>query len=379
MATRTKAKPAAAKGKAKNTKAQKPAAPKAAAKPKKVAILENGAFAKFTGYQSEMPKDEVIFNQDDLLIILASEETEDGVLYDAVKAEDYADFLEDEDSVEGGQVAAGEISAIKGGALTAAKERFIPVPVVGKLADMLEENDDAVAVAVALNEEINESYFWMGGALAKVLQEGLHLKENGGDFEGEDAFNDFCQDNFGFKASKGRTLARIYSTYSALEGFDPNSLAGIGWSLAAKAEKYVTEENVDEVLDVVSSDGVNQRNADFELSQKFAKDGTSDSGRSTSRNSNAPVTKTLTFRLEEVSAEVVEMALQQMMKQGDIASEALALEAICSEWAGEFAATQTTQKRIASKARAAAKGREMKAEGAKAPAKTKAAAKGRKK
>lgn len=364
MAARTKSKPAAkaapkakapAKGKAKATKAS------AASKP--VAdLLEIGAFVKFKGYANEVSDDESVFVEGDVLYIAEVDTDGDVTMYSCIPASEVSEFLENGDeNVTGGQVAPSEVSEIKGGALDKAREQYMPISLVGRMEELLDEHKgDAVELADALHEDIQQSYFYMGGALAQVLKSGTYLTENGGDYEGDEAFNDFCQDHFGFKASKGRQLARIYSTFSALPDFDPEDLAGIGWSIAGKLEKYVTPENVDEVLDAAKEDGVTQRTVDAVMKEKFVDaDGKSASGRSTSRGGDKLVMKSMSFRLSEDSADTVEIALQQCMKQNGIESMELALERICLEWGQEHIETKTAATNLQRKANKAAKAREL--------------------
>lgn len=375
MAIKAKAKPKAKAGKAtaaKKSPAKK--APKAAAKAQKPeAMLEAGAFVEFTGYRSEMADDEVVFADGDTLKILEIDtDNADGVLYTCIKASDIEEFEENGDeNVEGGQVAPSEIKSLKGRALELVREQFIPVHMIGKLSDMMDEHESATDVAIELNQAINENYFYLGGALARVLQTGEYLTENGGGYEGEDAFHEFCQNEFGFKASKGRQLARIYQTFSELPDFDAERLSTIGWSKANMIERFVTEDNVDDILE--TAENTTQRELTGVLKEQFvAADGKTASGKAAGRGGDKLVTKTLNFRLTEDSAESVEIALQQCMKQSGIASLDLALERICVEWAQDHVQTKSAAKSIKTKANKAAKAREAASAG-KAPAKAEAA------
>lgn len=379
-ATKTKPthKPAAsppATTKAKATKAD--AAPKSGKKAAKATadaaknkapavILEAESFAKFTGYRTNVPKDEAVFKADDVLFILGSATDDNGkVTYTAINAKDIATYEEHgEEAVVGGEVASNEVAEIKGAALEKVKEQYVPVIVFGKLSELLDANDDdAIEVARELSNQIQANYFWLGGALAKVFQAGTYLKSNGGKYTGENAFHDFCQAEFGFSGSKGRQLARIYTTFSAMEGFDPeDQLAGMDWSKVAIAERFVTPDNVNEVLKLV--DKTSQRDLAVTLKQKFAAgDGKTVSGKAASRGPSIQK-KTLTFKLDEDAAETVELVLQQAVKQFGI-PEAAALERIMVMWAEDNVDGDAAKKRIAAKAKAAEKAR---AEAAKAAA-----------
>lgn len=378
MATKTRTKPTAAATKA--TKATAKKAPTAKATPAKAAnkkapakkaekesakaqkpeaLLEVGALVEFTGYRGEISEEEATFAAGDILKILElDDDNEAGILYNCIKATDIAEYEESGDeTVEGGQVAPSEVKELKGRALERAQEQFVPVAMIGKLTAMMAEHDNATEVAIELNQSINESYFYLGGALARILQTGEYLKENGGDYDGEDAFGEFCQNEFGFKASKGRQLARIYHTFSSLPDFDPERLASIGWSKANMIERFVTEDNVEDLLDVAES--TTQRQLTPVLKERFVEaDGKTASGKAAGRASEKLVVKTMSFRLSEDSAESVEIALQQCMKQNGIESMDLALERICVEWAQDHVQTKRAAATIKSKSNLAAKKRE---------------------
>lgn len=371
MATKTKAKPTAASKKtsAKSTTKKAPAkkapAKKAEkqAKPQTADLLAAETLVVFTGYRGQLAEDEAVFTESEQLYIVSVDEEEDGVMYSCIRGADVAEYLENgEENVEGGQVAPSEVRALKGNALEKARDHFMPVPVFGELAELLDKNGgDAIDAAEELYQNIQENYFWMGGALAKILKDGSYLTENGGNFSGDEAFNDFCQETFGFKASKARSLARIYSTFSSLPNFDPKALAGLGWSKASKAEKYITPENVEDVLDAASDEGVTQRNIDAILKEKFVSENKTASGRQATRGGDKLVMKTITLKLAEVSAETVELVLQSCMKQYGIEDMSLAAERIFTEWAQENLEGKSAKQKIGAKARKAAKEREARA------------------
>jgi hypothetical protein len=345
----TKAAPAkAAPAKAKAAPAKKAA--EAAAKPAKpVAVLAVGAFVKFLGYRANVTKDEAIFKADEILYLIEVGTADDkSVVYSAIKAADLGEYQDSGlDNITGGEVTPQEVAELKGTALEKATEQFTPVAIIGKLEDLLAEAEgDAIQVAVELNREIQAAYFWMGGALAKILQEGTYLKANGGQFDGEDAFNEFTNAEFAFSGSKGRALARIYTTFSKIEGFDPDRLASVDWSKVSIAEKYVTPENVDTVLEIAESS--TQRELAVTLKEKFASGNTTPSGKTASRSSIQKVT--LAFKFEEDAAETVKLVIKQAMTQIGTESESLALERIMLEWAEDHVDGDTAKKRIQSKA-----------------------------
>lgn len=368
MATKTKAKPATTKATASAKATPKNLNKKAAAKAstdvvvktgKPSVVFEVGQLVRFGGYKSNMDADDAVFSEGDMLYITeVDDDSESGILYSCISAKDIAEYEENGDeNVSGGQVSPAEVQELKGSALEKAQDTYLPVAIIGKLQELLDEADgNPIDVAINLNRGIQENFFWMGGALAQILQTGAYLKENGGEYSGEEAFNDFCQAEFAFKASKGRTLARIYKTFSAIPDFDASKLAALDWSKVAIAERFVTSDNIDEVLDVAET--ATQRELAVSLKEKFAnnQDGKTASGRASSRGPSI-VKKSLAFRLDEDAAETVQLVLQQCMKQNGIVSESDALERICVEWADNHVEADAAKKRIASKAAKAAKAR----------------------
>ncbi len=376
MALKTK-KPAAKKTAATKGKAKK-AAPKAAAKPKVVDLFDDNSYARFTGYRNDVDQSEVVFAEGEVVYIIGREEDDEtGVMYTAIKASDIGEYeANGTKNVTGGEVAPSELSKITGKALEKVQEEFTPIAVYGKLEDMLAENDDPIEVAISLNHEIQETSYWLGGALAMVLQSGTYLKENGGEYDGENAWNDFCEGEFGFKANKGHDLARIYRTFSVIPDFDPSKIDTIGWSKAAIATRFVTPDNVDEIIELAEE--TSQRELAATLKEKYVgEDGTTASGKSASRGSTIKRVS-LSFSLDEDTAEGVQLALQAAIKQKGFEGPekvqmALALEAICAEWAADHVQASTKAKSIQTKINKAQKARAAASEPAakaKAPAKT---------
>ncbi|UUV43827.1 hypothetical protein RCKICKAPOO_86 [Rhodobacter phage RcKickapoo] len=362
---------AAAKGKAAPKASEATAATKAAP----VTLLEVGTFVTFTGYKAlgTMPKDEIVFKEGQVLYIAEIVDGEAGATYNCVLGDDVAAYLTEGEEGEftGGEVSPHEVRELKGAQLEKAQEQFMPVVQIGLMGEYLEENgNDPVATAIALSENIQQSYFYLGGALAEVLRTGVYLKSNGGDYEGDEAFNDFCQENFGFKASKGRGLARVYQTYSRIPGFDPQMLENVGWSKAAIAERFIPTddpETVEEILTIAAA--TTQRELANELTAKYSEGNKSVSGRPVSRGPTM-VRRTMKFVLEENAADTVSLVLQAGMKQMGIADEATMLELICQQWAEGNLEAAKAKSSIAAKAKLAAKARaeQEAAEAAKAEA-----------
>ena len=377
-----------AKAATKKVTAKKPAAAKAApAKAKKVAakpkekaapasevqLLEANTFVKFTGYVSEMPEEEQAFEKGDTLYVIGVNPAEGDTptMYDVIPAAQVATYIENPESeeIEGGQCVVQEITALGGRALTDARDTYLPIPSMGKLDDIIEEAEgDLVNAARGLFNDMEQNSFYLGGVLAKVRREGSYLAENGGDYEGETAWNDFCEAEFNFSGAKGGDLARQYTTFAALPGFDPSKLADIGWSKLREIQRYVTEDNVDDLLDTARTS--TKRELSVKLVEQFAgDDNKTAAGKSATRGGGTGIKMlALSFKLPEDSHAAVNMALKEAIKTYGVNTEAEALERIIVSWAEEHVGSATKQKQISNKIEKASKATAKKAPAKKATA-----------
>jgi hypothetical protein len=214
---------------------------------------------------------------------------------------------------------------------------------------------------------MEQNSFYLGGALAMARREGAYLVENGGSYEGENAWNDFCEAEFNFSGAKGGDLARMYTTFAEIEGFDPAKLADIGWSKLREIQRYVTDDNYEELLDEARE--TPRRELKIKLVEKFASDSnTTPTGKAATRGSGSASVKmlSLTFKLPEDSHAAVQLALKEAVMKYGVSTDAEALERIIVAWAEDNVDSATKQKTIASKV--------AKAHKAAAPKKLKAAA-----
>lgn len=336
-----------------------------------VALLDQNTFVKFSGYVSEVPENEQDFEKGDVLYIVGIQPAsgDEPTMYNVIPANQVALYTEDPESedIEASQLVVQEVAALGGRALTEARDSFLPIPSIGKLDSIIEEAEgDLVEAARGLFSDLEENSFYLGGVLAKVRREGSHLKENGGEYEGDTAWEEFCQSEFGFGGAKGGDLARQYTTFAAIEGFDPASLADIGWSKLREIQRYVTEDNVDELLEEAKTS--TKRELSVKLVEKFAGEGNkTESGKTATRGGGSASVKMLaiTLKLPETAHEGVTLALKEAMKLYGVNTEAEAFERVVMAWADDHVQSATKKKQIASKVDAAA------AKGKKAPAKVK--------
>ena len=374
MATR-KLKAAAPKAQAKPAKkAASDAAPKARAKKAseapaekktkpatEIVSLEPSTFVKFSGYVNETAEEDQTFQKGDVLFIVGVVEATDEspLLYECIRAGDvdaYQQNPEDE-NIEGQQLAVQEVQALSGRALQDANESYLPIPSVGDLEQIIEDaGGDLVLASQTVFGQIEQSFFYLGGILAKIKREGAFLVENGGSYEGEDAWNEFCTENFQFSGAKGGDLARLYTTFAAVPGFEPSLMNDIGWSKVREIQRFVTEDNYMELLE----DARNLTRSELKatLTTKYVDEtGRTPSGAVASRpgGGNAIKTLTLHFKLVEDVAAGVQLALDEAVKHYGVENHSQALERIMFEWAEEHVASATKQKRITSKIEKASK------------------------
>lgn len=359
---------AAAKAPAK-TKAKKVAAKPAEKKAKatsEIVALEASTFVKFTGYVNETPEDEQLFQKGDVLYIVGVHEATDDqpIMYDCISGKDVVAYKEnpEDENIEGQQLAVQEVQAISGRALNDANENFMPIPSIGDLDSIIEEaGGDLITASQNVFGQIEQSFFYLGGILAKIKREGSYLSENGGEYEGEDAWNEFCTDNFQFSGAKGGDLARLYTTFAAIPDFDPSLMNDIGWSKVREIQRFVTEDNYQELLEDARS--LTRTELKTQLTTKYVDDsGRTPSGAVASRpgGSNAIKTMSLTFKLVEDAATAVNLALDEAIKVYGVNSHAEALERIIVAWAEEHVSSATKQKKINAKINKAAKTAEPK-------------------
>lgn len=343
------------KAKKVSTKTTESAAPKS-----EVATLEVNTFVGFTGYVSEIPENEQDFTKGDVLYIVKVMPAagDNPTMYDVIPAAQVPLYLEDpeDENIEGAQLIVQEVKALTGKALTDARDTYLPIPSLGKLDDIIgEADDDLVEAARGLFNDMEQNSFYLGGVLAKIRRAGMHLKENGGDYEGDAAWDEFCNGEFGFSGAKGGDLARQYTTFAAIPDFDPSKLADIGWSKLREIQRYVTEENVDELLDTARES--TKRELAVVLVQKYTVEGNkTPTGAKATRGGGAAVTMLpLTMKLAEDAHAAVIMALAEAMKVYGVGTQAEAFERIIVAWADEHVQSATKKKQIASKVDAAAK------------------------
>jgi hypothetical protein len=330
------------------TKKQEPAKPE-------VQILAANTFAKFTGYVQEVSEESRIFEKGQIVYIVdVTEATEDKpTMYTVIAAKDVITYLEDSENpdLEAAMLAVQEAAPLSESASKEAHMSFLPIPSVGRIDELIETaSGDLVTAARNVFAQIEEDYFFLGGLLAKIRQEGSYLVENGGEYEGETAWDDFCKTEFEFSGAKGGDLARMYVTLASIPNFQPDMLHGIGWTKIREIQRYVTEDNLQELLDHARETPKTELKVTLQ-NQYAGADNKTPTGKQASRGGGAAVKMvSLSLRMSEESYGVVQLALKEAQRIYGTKTDAESLEAIITAWAEDNVQSQAAQKRILGKA-----------------------------
>lgn len=179
-------------------------------------------------------------------------------------------------------------------------------------------DQDALDAAKSLIEQVERTYYMLGGVLAHIYKEGSH-KSLG--YDGKRGFADYVEAELGIQYRKAMYLISIYEYFRAL-GVDENRLAEIGWSKAKELVNRATPENFDELVNFAKENTRDELIA-F-LKQQNVSDGSGEGG---------SVKKSkLTFSLFADQAEGVLRAIDAAKSMVGSDDPNQALEYICAEW-----------------------------------------------
>lgn len=183
--------------------------------------------------------------------------------------------------------------------------------------DILAEQD-ALEAAKALIEQVERTYFTLGGVLSHIYAEGIHKSVG---YDGKRGFADYVEAELGIQYRKAMYLINIYDYFRAL-GVDETRLGEIGWSKAKELVNHANADNFDELVDYAKS---NTRDDLVKfLKTQNVSDGTGEGG---------SVKKVrLTFSLFADQSETVTRAIDAAKSMAGSDDPNQALEYICAEW-----------------------------------------------
>ena len=181
--------------------------------------------------------------------------------------------------------------------------------------------EQAYDIASKLEEDVEFSYFRLGGILNRINEEGWYADE------GFQKFTDFVEDRFGVKRSKAMHLIKIYNDLIA-SGVTWDVVSSIGWSKLKEISGVITKKNAKGWVKKANEMSVIQL-AEYVRQQK-AKDvsgGTDDADAG-----EAPQVSSMTFKMHNDQKEVVQQAVEKAKEETGTDHANVALEAICLDY-----------------------------------------------
>jgi hypothetical protein len=229
-------------------------------------------------------------------------------------------------------------------------ERNKPVQVVDteKLTALLaENNNDGLTTARSLLDQVDETYFSLGGVLAHINFNGEYKKEAG--CEGSDGFRVYCDTVLGIGYRRAMYWVGIYAYFSGM-GLTEADLAGMGW---AKAKELVNlTEDRDALLEHIDYAQSHSKVEVIEYAKQVKEEAeaadTSEGGTSGTKGTKTKAAKIntakFTFKFAGEEAETISSAINRSKEIiGGTANENTALLQIVSEWALSVDGSELTE------------------------------------
>lgn len=323
--------------------AGKPAAKAAAPKAPKKGGVEYALneIVTFKDYAEEIADDERVFEPGADVMIKGIEDRDGQKIYVLIAPEDSEAYDTDPDSINGMEASASEIKKKKkAGAVAKVKEAPKPeeVNLIGELAKMVKKaGDDQIGLARTIFEEAKQKFFYFGGIMANIYNQNLHAPDGitwiAGTKEAREAWETFCEDNFGLKSAQVRAYIDIYQTLSKLPNIDLKKIGEIGWSKMAEVSRYITSENAEELIEKAEALPITELKSTLKTEYVDA-DGKTPSGRTT-RGAGKMSRVTFSFQLFEDQAATVKFIFEQAGKMLGLQTDAEVFEHIVNEWGAD--------------------------------------------
>lgn len=177
--------------------------------------------------------------------------------------------------------------------------------------------DKAYTMVTELSENMDFTYFQLGGVLA-VIQSNSWYTDSG-----FDNFRAFIEEKFGIGYRKAMYMIGIYNGLVE-SGVAWEKVKSLGWTKLKELSEILTEENVDEWLEIAEDMTVLQLQ---EYIKQQAK-GSSDSSDKAEVEESDKVT-TITFKVHGDQKEVITDAVDKAKHDADTEHANVALESIC--------------------------------------------------
>lgn len=307
-------------------------APKPKADPKWVA---EGGLVEFVAYSqaTENP----VFEAGQRLTIVSLEKTQDGqTIMNCVPESDYEAYQAnpEDENITGDQLF---VSDVKKAEKLPEDPYAISVIHVGKVDELLTAaGEDPLVAFNTLAEAIQEAFFYQGGFICE-LYANRKFREYG-DYEDEaegdkvkhgSGWNKFAQEQLGMDGRKAHAAMQVYRRFSAIEGFDPDTLADLGWVKLQIMANSVNAENVEELIEKA------KETPTTEFREVIRTEYASDREAAGTARQSAPKIKRVafSFKLYEDSGDGVKIVFDEAKKSTGINDDNQLLERIVMEWA----------------------------------------------
>jgi len=211
-------------------------------------------------------------------------------------------------------------TAVKPKTATKAKSDLI-VDTAHKLENLTKVK--AYAMVSKLAQDIDFSYFQLGGVLSVIQSNGWYTDE------GFDNFKSFVEEEYGLGYRKAMYMVGIYN--GLVEANIPwEKVEGLGWSKLKELCDIINEENVDEWVEIASELTVIQLQAYIKEQQKgsTASDDEDDEDAPDAMEESTKLS-TLTFKVHDDQKEVINDAVDKAKNDADTEFANVAMESIC--------------------------------------------------
>jgi len=200
--------------------------------------------------------------------------------------------------------------------------------------------EDAYNLVRELSNEVDFSYFKLGGVLSVIQAQGWFHDD------GYDNFKAFVEAEFGIHYRKAMYLVAIYNGLVE-SGVPWDKVSHLGWTKLKELAHIMTPENVDEWVAAAESMSVIQL-------QEYIKEKQSGTLETGSEESEAEVEKitTMTFKVHEDQKEIIREAIEKAKLEAGTEFDTVALEAICMNYinSGANVAAKVSVKDVMEKA-----------------------------
>ena len=177
--------------------------------------------------------------------------------------------------------------------------------------------DQAFSMVPSLLNNIDQTYFRLGGVLHKIQSQGWYLDK------GYDNFRAYVESEGGMAYRKAMYLISIYTNLTSA-GVSWNSVSALGWTILKDLAAYLTTENVDEWVEALKNMTVLQAQ-EYIKAKTAASDGPNNNDDTVASSSLT----TITFKVHADQKETIKEAIAKNKHEAGTEFDSVALENIC--------------------------------------------------